>query len=233
MAVYVFKRVEKKYIVTGEQKAILTEQFSPFIEPDEHSLYTLCNIYYDTESFDLIRMSIEKPDFKEKLRIRSYGIPGENSSVYVELKRKYDKTVYKRRLEAEYGKARRYLSGEISIEDTHIAREIDYFCKTYRVSPGVLIAYEREAYKGVADENMRITFDGDIRYCFDTSVGFEDRAAFKTILPSDRFVMEIKANGAIPVEMARILNSLEIYPTSFSKYGRAYINEHKILNKKG
>ena len=84
----VFRRVEKKYIVTTEQMKMLIDKLSPFLCDDKYPLYTICNLYYDTEHSDLIRRSVESPSFKEKLRIRSYRVPEDDTDVFLEIKRK-------------------------------------------------------------------------------------------------------------------------------------------------
>lgn len=227
MAAYVFKRTEKKYVIDEKMKKILVERFAPYIQPHKYHSYTLCNAYYDTDDFELIRRSIEKPDFKEKLRIRCYEVPCDKTPAYVELKRKYDGTVYKRRLEMSYAEAKGYVENCKCIEGDHISEEIAYFCSVYKVSPKAFISYDREAFCGRNDENLRVTFDSDIRYSFDNNEGFEKNGEFRRLLRRDECIMEIKANGGIPVEMASILSTLEIYPQPFSKYGRAYIKEKK------
>ena len=63
------------------------------MDPDEHCKsgknYNIYNIYYDTDNSDVIRHSISKPYYKEKLRLRSYYIPNNsNDKVFLELKRK-------------------------------------------------------------------------------------------------------------------------------------------------
>lgn len=105
-----FKRIEKKYLLSGEKYELLMAAIADYIEPDEYPHSTICSMYYDTPDFKLIRASIEKPLYREKLRVRSYGVPTRDSSVFVEVKKKYDGVVYKRRLKMELGELEGYLN---------------------------------------------------------------------------------------------------------------------------
>ena len=94
----VFKRYEIKYLISQEQKRIVLEAMEQKMALDKYGRTTIRNIYFDTDSYRLIRRSIEKPAYKEKLRIRSYCKAQPNSTVFVELKKKYKSVVYKRRV---------------------------------------------------------------------------------------------------------------------------------------
>ena len=146
-----FKRYEKKYLLTPAQYDAVRRGMTAHMKPDAHPRYTICNIYYDTENYDLIRASLEKPVYKEKLRLRSYGVPGTQSPVFVELKKKFDGVVYKRRVTMEAGDALRYLQGKQNGDGSQIGREIDWFLRLYRPEPKVMIAYDREAWAAAAD----------------------------------------------------------------------------------
>ena len=125
---YSFARVEKKYMLTRTQRGALLNRIASHLEADAHPTYTICNIYYDTDDYRLIRASIEKPVYKEKLRVRSYGVPGEGDTVFVELKKKFDGVVYKRRVTTELSMVEPFLTGLLK-KDTfgQIGQEIDWF----------------------------------------------------------------------------------------------------------
>jgi SPX domain protein involved in polyphosphate accumulation len=161
---YVFKRVEKKYLLTANVYEDLILRLAPFIERDSYGLHTICNIYYDTERYDLIRNSIEKPKYKEKLRLRSYGIPTADSRVFLEIKKKYKGTVFKRREEMTLFETQELLeNGSFPEKKSQILNEIEYFLKFYHPEPKLFLAYDREAYSGKEDSSLRITFDRNIR----------------------------------------------------------------------
>lgn len=218
----IFKRYEGKYIISSEDFAKIKSAFSEHMLADSYGKSTICSLYYDTPDFRLIRRSIEKPVYKEKLRVRSYGVADADTPVFVELKKKYQKVVYKRRISLPEGKAMQYLqSGEIDFR-SQVVNEIDYFKNYYKnLSPAMLLTYDREAYYGIEDGEFRVTFDTNILWRnYDLSLchGIYGRS----LLPPDQVLMEIKTAEAIPLWMIELLSKNHLYKTSFSKYGSAY-----------
>lgn len=219
---FTFKRYEKKYLLNRKQYESLLQGLQPYMQLDQYGLHTICNIYYDTDQFDLIRTSIEKPPYKEKLRLRSYGVPAEGGKVFLEIKKKWKGVVYKRRIAMTLEEAENYLEkGKALPGDGQIEREIDYFVQFYNPKPKMYIAYDREAYFGKEDNALRITFDRNIR-SREEDLQLELGDAGKLLLDREYRLMEIKVSGAFPMWLAHILSELEIYPTSFSKYGNIY-----------
>ncbi len=221
-----FRRVEKKYLMTEEQCFRFVEAIKERIEPDTYPLSTICNIYYDTPDYLLIRRSIEKPVYKEKFRLRSYGVPDDETPVFLEIKKKFKGVVYKRRIRAEEAESVRYLAGgdRPHANDPQILSEIDWFFHKYDLQPGMFLAYERLAFRSKEDPNLRITFDWDIRYrVTDMDLRYGDDGT--RLFEDDRVVMEIKIPGAAPLWLSDLMAEMKIYPTSFSKYGRCYLKE--------
>lgn len=217
-----FQRFEKKYFLTRAQYAALLDGMSPYLRPDAYGRYTICNIYYDTDNYQLIRTSLEKPVYKEKLRMRSYGVPGDGGNVFVELKKKFDGVVYKRRVVMEVGEAVDYLSGAARpCQEGQICHEIDWFLNSYRPTPKVFIAYDREALAGREDPELRVTFDTNLRWR-DSELDLRRGDYGARILPDDRILMEIKIPGTAPVWLGHLLSETGVFPTSFSKYGACY-----------
>lgn len=216
-----FKRYETKYLLTYEQYTAVLEGMAPYMKPDAHPRYSLSNIYYDTERYDLIRTSLEKPVYKEKLRMRSYGVPGSRDKVFVEIKKKYDGVVYKRRVTMEMQDALRYLCGARRGGGSQISREIDWFLQFYRPIPKVFIAYDREAYAAADGGELRITFDTALRArSNDVDLRLGDHGV--PLLADDVYLMEIKIPGTAPLWLARLLSDNNIFSASFSKYGAYY-----------
>ncbi len=218
------KRYEKKYMINQNQVDALMSLIGKYIEPDEFHKYTICNIYYDTGNYELIRRSIEKPVYKEKLRLRSYGTPTEDDNVFFEIKKKYKKEVFKRRVSMTASEFESYKSKGISPDASkQVLSEIEYFMSVYNPKPKIYIAYERSAFTGAFDEGLRITFDENIRFRNDDlDLNLGDRGT--TILPSGKYIMEIKTLGSMPLWLSHALNEVKIYPHSFSKYGHCYLN---------
>lgn len=216
-----FKRYEKKYLLTKDQYRALRLGMIPYMKPDDHPRYTVSNIYYDTDRFDLVRASLEKPVYKEKLRVRSYGVPKNGDAVFVELKKKFDGVVYKRRITMGVQDAPFYLGGLQQGDGSQISREIDYFLQMYRPSPKVCLFYDREAYAAADGSELRITFDTALRArTFDMDLRLGTHGV--PFADEDICLMEIKIPGAAPLWLARLLSENGVFPTSFSKYGTYY-----------
>ena len=223
----VFERYEKKYLLSSEQYEALIGRIGELAAPDRFGETTVMNLYYDTPDYRIIRHSLEKPVYKEKLRIRSYGVPESGSGSFLELKKKYRGIVYKRRIALPYGEAVGHLEEDQPFQtETQIGKEIDYFrTRNPELTRGMVIIYERTAYAGVTDPELRITFDRNIRYrergpACDLTAGSEGT---EILAPGER-IMEVKVPRAMPLELVHLFNELKIYPHSFSKYGQAYLS---------
>lgn len=226
----IFKRYENKYLLNEKQYSAVLETLKNNALPDKFGQSNVCSIYYDTPDKRIIRASIEKPIYKEKLRLRSYGIPQDGSDCFLELKKKYKGIVYKRRVLTSYQSGISYMNGdETAVKPSQIKNEIDYF-KTYygTLLPSVDIFYNRIAYYDKTDPNVRLTFDSDILFR-DTELDLKNGIYGELILPDGMCLMEIKTAGAMPLWTADMLSRLKIYPASFSKYGTAYKNI--LINK--
>ena len=224
----VFKRIEKKYLLTKNQYENLIKLSKDYLIKDEFGLHTVCNIYYDTDNYSLIRKSIEKPVYKEKLRVRSYDTPNKNTKVYIELKKKYEGIVHKRRITVKESEAEKYLKNKKIDRDDQISKEINYVLNHYDLVPKLYLAYDRIAYYNKDDSNLRITFDSNIRSRTD-NLDLKLGDAGELLFKEEVYLMEIKAVGGLPLWLVKILDELKIYPTSFSKYGNVY---KKLLKRK-
>lgn len=195
----------------------------PYMKLDCYGRTMIRNIYYDTNSFRLIRRSLEKPAYKEKLRIRSYQAAAGEDPVFVELKKKYQSVVYKRRLTLPEEQAMYAFRYNLPLPvHSQIAQEIEYFRAYYAgLHPTVFLAYEREAYYSLDGGEFRVTFDENILYReYNFSLG--SKVGGTPLLAEGQTLMEIKTAGGLPLWMSRELNRLRVYPASFSKYGAAY-----------
>lgn len=225
--IYVFKRTEKKYLLKRSLYDEFFNNISSHLISDGWGRKTVFSLYLDTDNYRIIRTSIEAPNYKEKIRVRSYGIPDESSDVFFELKKKCDGVVYKRRAGMSLSDAEKYISDLQKPYDSQIMREIDYSMKFYsHPTPKVAMLYEREAFLTEDDPEFRITFDESIRYRT-TDFYCKMPETGKKIISDDEVLMEIKTPGAIPLWLSSEMDKLKIYPTSFSKYGTAYTEIHK------
>lgn len=222
---YSFERVEKKYLLTPAQYQDFKNRIHTYIEEDTYSHYTICNIYFDTNSYELIRESLRKPPYKEKLRMRSYGTPNKKDTVFLELKKKYDSTVYKRRISCSLEEAQAFLKRGDAIQgNEQVFQEISYFMNFYHPYPKLFLAYDRFAYRGIYEQDLRLTFDFNIRSRteeLDLAYGDYGHPYF----PKEDVLMEIKVAQALPLWLVAILSEMKLYPTSFSKYGNIYMKD--------
>ena len=221
---YIFKRVEKKYLLTEQQYETILSRLAPYMREDKFGETVIRNIYFDNISDELIETSLAKPAYKEKLRLRSYGSPEAKSTVFFEIKKKYQGVVYKRRISMTRDEAYRYiLTGNLPGHLAgNIPAEIDYMVRRYRLYPKAFISYRRLALAGVNDPELRITFDSEITSRYD-DIRLESDAEGEQLLPEGCRLMEIKIPGAMPLWLAHILSEEAVYPHSFSKFGRAHL----------
>lgn len=233
MAIEVFNRTELKYLITDDVYRILRPQLEEYMEADAFSrnneAYSICNVYYDTPEHELIRKSIEKPIYKEKLRLRSYGTVGLKDRVFLEVKKKYCGQVNKRRTTMQLEEAIRYLETKERTKgkrplNEQILSEIDQMLIRFPdLKPTLYLSYDRTALIGIDNSGFRITFDNNIR-TRRQDVGLDRGNYGELLLPKGIWVMEVKINNAAPLWFTRMLSANHIYPSTFSKYGEEYRN---------
>lgn len=228
----VFQRVETKYLLSRRQYDQLLAVMQDRMILDQYGKQTVNNVYFDNDNYELIANSIEKPVYKEKVRMRVYGKPGEDSLCFFELKKKYLEVVYKRRISCPLKKVEDYIKSLEAIEDSQIFREIDYVYRSKVLRPKVYIAYDRAAYYGADDPSFRMTFDTGIRYRHvDPDIKKQDDVEY--LLGPEHVLMEIKCQMVYPRWLIDFLNANGIFKTSYSKYGNIYkrllqMNKEKI-----
>ena len=217
-----FQRVEVKYLLTPEQYSAIRRGMEPYVKPDVYSHYTICSIYCDTADYSLVRASLDKPVYKEKLRLRSYGVPGSRDTAFVELKKKYDGVVYKRRVTVNAAQAADCISVGKLRRDDQISREINWFLHVWQPMPAAFIGYDREAWAGTEEPELRITFDTNLR---GRSEDLDLRAGDygRLILPRETILMELKFTGGAPLWLSHLLSENGVFSASFSKYGTYYM----------
>lgn len=228
----VFTRYELKYLVTKEQQKELLKLIDLYMTPDEFGQSSIYNLYYDTATFLLIRRSLDKPVYKEKLRLRSYLRADSDTQVFLELKKKHKDIVYKRRISLSEENATGYFENAFHLPDTQIGREIDYFKNIYEdLAPRVWITYDRQAFFGKQDDDFRITFDENILWR-EEDLSLCSEKYGNLLLDEDLVLMEVKVTGGMALWLTHFLTENQIYKTSFSKYGNVYkemINRKKVM----
>ena len=224
----VMKRYEMKFILTKDQLVAFKAALNGHMVVDKYGKTSIASIYYDTPNYQLIRTSIEKPKFKEKIRLRSYGLAKANDTVFLELKRKAEGIVYKRRVKTDESNANHFLKGELDELDScnQIAKELLYFRNNYKVlEPKIMIIYDRTSYEEI-DGDIRLTIDESPRYrTYDLNL--HTSMDGNLLLEPGSAILEIKVQQNMPLWLTNILSNNKIYKTSFSKVGTAY----KLINK--
>lgn len=230
MAIETFKRYENKYRVDQRTWETLQGQLLDRMEPDAYNrngrTYTISNLYYDTPDSHLIRTSLQKPVYKEKLRLRAYGVPGLETQVYLEIKKKYQGIVNKRRSAMILCDAYDFVaSGQLPVErpfqNRQVLREITYLLQQHDLRPCLYLAYDRLAFFDRENRDVRISYDTNIR-SRRADLRLESGDHGELMLEPGQGLIEIKVASNMPLWLARLLSDLEIRPTSFSKYGTEY-----------
>lgn len=228
----VFRRVEKKYIMTREQYLAIKEMLSEKMIEDSHGKSTICNLYFDTNEYELIRHSITKPIYKDKVRLRSYNLPTLDSKVYLEIKRKYEGVVSKRRIEMTLNDYYNFEEVNDLCENKQILNELNYYFKFYKLNATMFLSYFRRAFYAKDNMGFRVTFDSNIM-ARNYDLKIENGIYGDYILDKDKYIMEIKILDAIPLWFVKILDQFNISPCGFSKYGEAYtkliLKENKVM----
>ncbi len=250
----IFDRVEKKYLLTEANYRELIKPIKKHLKKDSYYKSLVFNIYFDTDNYDYIINSIEHPDFKEKLRARSYG---GYDKVFLEIKTKLlgrtldplpadefssrdNNLGYKRRALITHKDYNELVAGKAScaelvarknelLADHQIAKELDYFIAHAELKPKILVYYNRESFVG--DDGLRITFDRDLKYR-DKNLKFNERVRDPVYFKGEdkNIIMEIKAHGNIPLWLVQKLSEQHVYPQRFSKIGSIYTKIRKEKN---
>lgn len=217
----VFRRHEIKYLLSEEQYLALRARMEGRCLPDAYPKSRIRNLYFDTPDWRIIRASMERPVYKEKLRLRSYRKAEKGTKVFLEIKKKYHSVVYKRRISLPEEDAERFIAGRGDLPPSQIAREIKAFVRTYpNLSPAVFLSYDREAFRENGTD-LRITFDRNIRFRWE-DLSLCSEAYGERVLPEGKVLMELKTCEAIPLWLVSFLTAESLYKTHFSKYGAAY-----------
>ena len=218
-----FRRVEKKYIITEKQYSLFKKVIAENMVEDEYGKSKICNIYFDTSKYELIRHSITKPIYKDKVRLRSYNIPNLESTVFLEVKKKYEGVVSKRRIQMTLKEFYEYLNNENkNVNDgNQIKNELNYYFDYFKLIPTMFVSYDRTAYYGKDDRDFRVTFDNNI-IARNYDLKLEKGNYGDNIFEEGKYIMEVKTLGAIPMWFVKILNEINASPCGFSKYGEGY-----------
>ncbi|WP_127494917.1 polyphosphate polymerase domain-containing protein [Paenibacillus glycanilyticus] len=230
MAIEVFNRYESKYLMDSQSFHEIYNRLLDYMELDEYNkndqFYSISNLYFDTDQHSIIRNSLAKPKYREKLRLRAYGVPKPDARVYLELKKKVCGLVNKRRTGLTLDEAYEFVRTGIEPEpkpymNKQVIQEIKYFLGRYELQPKVYLAYDRIAMFCKNNRDLRITFDTNIRSRrYDLKLEAGDHG--ELLMAKGQWLMEVKAEKTVPVWLAQLLSELGMFRTGFSKYGNEY-----------
>ena len=230
----IFRRVEQKYLIASEQYNALMEALGDKLVKDEYFYNDIYNLYLDAPDHRLIIQSIGKPMYKEKFRVRSYGLAeNEDSKVYLEIKKKFDGTSHKRRISMTLGEFYKYVEKGNRPKNANpiTLAELDYDFEKYNLQPSILINYERYSYYFRGNKDLRVTFDHNVKYRVkkpDLTNGDD----MHHIIDKDMYIMEIKSLDSLPIKLSQLLAKLKIYPRGFSKPKNAYLKSLERAKQK-
>ncbi len=221
----VFKRIEQKYILSKIEYDKMQKIIDKYFLKDIYYDNKIYNIYFDNDNKDIVINSLEKPRYKRKLRVRSYGIPKNDDTIYFEIKKKYNGMVYKRRVMLTLLEYNNYINkGILPGRDMQIMKEIDYIIKYYKLHPYMFLAYDRLSYYCKNNINFRITFDSNLRSRYD-KLELNNSNLDELYFENNNYIMEVKCINSLPMWFVSYLSDNKIYPVSFSKIGNIYGKE--------
>ena len=221
MAVTIIDRMEQKYFVSFDKYKELMNKIEDKLVKDKYFDERIYNIYFDNDQYEFMTKSLDKPLYKEKVRLRSYETADKNSNVFLEIKKKYQGHGNKRRVVINYDEAKEYIDNKtIPNTNMQIMNELDYTFKKNNLKPKISLTYDRLSYAFKEDDSYRVTFDTNIRYSnkkLDLVDLDDDYCLF-----NDGYIMEVKTLKGYPTWFIKALNELKLYPVSYSKVGEAY-----------
>lgn len=222
----VMQRIEKKYLLDDRQYRRFMNDIHPYIVEDIYPTSSIYNLYLDNHRYDMLYRSMEKPPFKEKLRIRSYQeVTSWEDEVFLEVKRKSDHVVSKRRIAMTYGQCLQFLQ-QPNRRDSQMQREFSYMLQYYRPQPRIFLAYDRFSYVAKHTPGLRITLDYHIRSRF-AYLSLCNHSSDAMLFHKDMMLLEIKAESCYPLWLSQTLSKLQLYPLSFSKVGQVFYKKGK------
>lgn len=227
MAIEIFTRREQKYLITMDQYHALIERMSPYMRPDKYGVdgqYSITSLYFESPVHTIYYETKNKLKFRQKLRLRVYDDTDLNGTAFFEVKQKYKKVVNKRRMLLPLAEAYRYLdrTTDVPLEDIktsnlQVLREIDYFKKLYDLREEMIVSYDRHAFHGLYDDELRVTFDLNLR-CRNYDLALEHGSYGRNFIDPYLVVLEVKVNDSVPLWLARILQDLNCEQRGASKF---------------
>jgi len=233
-----FQRYEIKYWLTEERYFDVRDEIQRYMELDPychdrpHHAYPIWSLYLDTFDFATFEERLDGLIFRQKYRLRTYGAdkPFEDAltdPLFVEIKKKQNKVILKDRSLIKVREALDLLdhaSGNPFMQTLPLAQKktmerFVFFQNHLSLGPQIAVKYEREAYFGENDRNVRVTFDRNL--CAKESRALaemytETKNWFHHRNP--QIIFEIKVYDAMPQWLVNILRRFQLRSEPISKY---------------
>ena len=222
-----FVRKERKYLLNNQQFVVMHDFITKKMDKDEYFVSHIYTLYFDTEDYDLVNASLMADDYKYKVRLRSYNDGADR--LFFEIKSKLNGVTYKRRVQLTNDELQRYLGGEAIQPSDQVMKEIDHLYQKLDLSPKIFIAYDRLAYRD-PNSDLRITFDTNLR-SRNQDLDITNTDDCQQFFDDQTFIMEVKSKDGMSLWLTSFLTASQIFPNSFSKYGKIYTrNQQRSLS---
>jgi hypothetical protein len=224
-----FQRFEFKYQMPAETIEGIIPELLKYMNPDPYardlpnSSYFVGSLYYDSAGLDCYYQKLAGLRSRRKLRIRFYEADLlDSSSVFVEIKKKYDAVVVKDRVSLSYGECKEMmLNNQLPKEQQYSDRDDDFLRDFLRMKlyngmmPQNLVMYHRRPFISKVDPHFRVTIDHNLRTY---AARWIDEHVPSTPVNPGFVILEVKFNNVLPFWFHRIIQRYNLEQRPFSKY---------------
>jgi hypothetical protein len=225
-----FTRYELKYLITFDTYRTLADTLIPYMQydpfGDKQGRYSIFSLYFDSPDRKIYYETMNRAAFRQKLRLRIYNSASIDDSAYFEVKQKFKNVVNKRRTAIQLSDAYRFIEKRADVSDLEnysasnkqVLKEIRSFRDVYRLAPAVIVGYDRQAFHGIDDTDLRITFDYHLTCRNDNyrlENGMHNGAYF---VPPNLVVLEVKVKHSVPLWLTKLLSEFRCPLRSVSKF---------------
>lgn len=235
------KRYELKFYIPEDLIPHVLEfsknhtQLDPYTDKKKKE-YCVRSLYLDTDDFNFYYEKLDGLKVRKKLRVRVYNEHQENVKGFLEIKRRFENCIFKERMSLPYSEIKKLIKNpeiqDITFEESRngklVLGRFIYNVVKFNLKPTIAVVYERKAYVGKVDPEVRLTLDMNVRIKPVDEIGeIYTESNLKHILGRN-VILELKFNDFMPRWMSNLVKHLSIKPESISKYCSgidAHLNE--------
>jgi hypothetical protein len=217
-----------KYVISESRAAAITQFVEPYLEPDRYcrsqpgGCYPIVSLYLDSDNLQLCRESLGGLLKRFKLRIRSYTDDSDYPRFF-EIKRRANTAIIKSRAVVSPHDVAALLSGRFvppmrnNKIETDVLKQFQLYMKSVGAGPKVLVRYMRQAYEGVGENRVRVTFDRQLSYkvCNEPAISLNGGGWQHNL---SGVILEIKFTGRYPAWLGQMARYFNLQQQSMSKY---------------